>query len=204
MKASIAFVAAAALSAGGAAAHDGVRHATPGEAAAHAAAIPPPPFPVDIRADFDLIDQTGARRTAKSFGGAPMLVFFGYAGCEAICDVALPRMAAALDMLGPAAERVTPVMITVDPERDTPARLAQAAPAIHPRLVALTGAPQALAAARAAFGATVEKVAEGPDGAPIFAHASFIYLIGPDGRLMTVLPPILGPERIAEIVAAYL
>lgn len=188
-------------------AHDGVVHADPQQAAAHAArapAAPALPFPVNIRAAFDLIDQTGAPRRAQDFLGAPMLVFFGYAGCDAICDVALPRMAAALDLLGPDAAALTPVMITVDPDNDTPQALAVAAPKVHPRLTALTGAPERLAAARAAFGVTVEKVAETPDGAPIYAHGSFVYLIGADGALLTVLPPILSPERMADVVRGYL
>lgn len=183
---------------GGAAAHD----------RAHPAAPPPPavaaPFPVDVTARFDLIDQTGTRRTEQDFRGAPMLVFFGYANCEAICDVALPAMAQALDLLGPQADRLAPILVTIDPEHDTPERLALAAPAIHPRLVALTGSPEALAAVRSDFGVTVEKVFEAPDGAPVYAHGSFVYLIGADGALLTVLPPILTPDRIAEIVRGYL
>lgn len=182
--------------AGGAAAH---------HAAAEPAARPPaPPFPVEIRADFDLVDQTGARRRAADFLGRPMLVFFGYATCEAICSVALPRMAETLDLLGDRGAAIAPVLITIDPERDTPAALAEALPEVDARLIGLTGSEAALAEARAAFQIEVEKLFEAPDGAPVFAHGSFIYLVGPDGEVATLLPPILGPDRMAEIVATYL
>ncbi len=191
----------AALAAAKAGAHDGVVHADPAEAAALAA---PSPFPVTIAARFDLVDQTGARRTEADFAGRPMLLFFGYAQCEAICSVALPRMAETLDLLGDRAAEVAPVLITVDPARDTPEALAAAAPRIHPRLVALTGDETALAAARGAFQVSAEVAFEDPAGQPVYSHGSFIYLVGADGKVLTLLPPVLGSERMAEIVASYL
>lgn len=179
-------------------AHDAAAHAP--AAASEPAATP---FPVEIAARFDLVDQFGARRTADSFRGRIVMLFFGYANCDAICSVALPRMAEALDLLGPAAP-VDAVMITVDPARDTPQAMAAALPAIHPRLVGLTGGEAALAEARAAFQVEARQVMVGPDGAPVYAHGSFIYVVGPDGRVTAALPPILAPDRMAQIVASRL
>ena len=190
----------AALSLGAAAAHDGARH--PARDAAKAAA--PAPFPLTIRADFALTDQSGATRRAEDFAGQRLLLFFGYTRCDAICDVALPRLAATLDLLGADAAALTPVLITIDPANDTPSALALAAPRIHPRLIGLTGDEAALAAARRAFQVSVEKLFEAPDGAPVYAHGALIYLVGRDGLVETILPPILSPERIAEIVRGYL
>ncbi len=185
--------------AGAAAAHDGVAHPAPA-----AARVAPTPFPLTIRAEFDLIDHTGARRRAADFAGRRLLVFFGYAKCDSICDVALPQMAAALDLLGDAGAPLTPVLITVDPANDTPEALAQAAPRIHPRLIGLTGDEAALAAARRAFQVSSEKLFEAPDGVPVYAHGSLVYLVGPDGLVQTILPPILSPERMAEVLRGYL
>lgn len=194
-----------ALLAAPALAHDGVRHATPAEAAAHAVAPGPAlPFPVEIEMRFRLTDQTGREVTEADFAGRPLALFFGYAGCESICSVALPRMAEALDLLGPDAGDVTPVMITVDPERDTPERLAEAMPRYHPRMIGLTGGEAALAAARAAFQVEVTEVARDAAGEPILAHGGFVYLIGPEGRVRSVLPPILGPARMAELMRLHL
>ncbi len=205
---------------GPAAAHDGVEHKTPEEAAAHAAqskapeskasGVPPPlpeaalPFPIEIEAAFDLVDQTGARRSERDFAGKPMLIFFGYASCEAICSVALPRMAAALDILGDKAAALQPIMITVDPVNDTPEALAEAMPKLHPRLLGLTGSEAELAAARAAFQVEAKKLHEMIDGTPIYSHGSFIYLLDGDAKVLTVLPPILGEDRIAELILKYI
>ncbi|MEM9013184.1 MAG: SCO family protein [Pseudomonadota bacterium] len=199
--------------AGSALAHNGVIHGSEEEAAAHRAEtaakpLPPlpaaTPFPVEIDVSFDLVDQTGARRTEADYAGRPALLFFGYASCEAICSVALPRMATTLDMLGDKAGGISALMITVDPENDTPEALAESMPEIHPQLVGLTGSEDALAAARDVFQVNVEKITEMPDGTPIYAHGSFIYLIDAEGMVATVLPPILSEERMAEIIERYL
>jgi protein SCO1 len=187
-------------------AHDGVVHADAEEAAQHrqqagsGGAGEALPFPVDIEVRFDLVDQTGARRTETDFLGRPMALFFGYANCQSICSVALSRIGAALDALGPEGETLQPVMITVDPARDTPEAMGRALHDINPRFIGLTGDDAHLAAARAAFQVETSQVATDIDGGPIFAHGSFIYLIGADGTVASVIPPVLGPERIAEIV----
>lgn len=186
-------------------AHDGVQHAKPTEAAAHSDARgAAQPFPIKIEPRFSLIDQSGRTVTEDYFAGKPMAIFFGYANCESICSVALPRVGAALDILGDRAEEIFVIMITVDPARDTPEELASKLPQYHPRLIGLTGDGAALAAARTAFQVEVKKVAETADGAAIYAHGSFIYLVGRDGLLRSVLPPVLGPERIAELIRKHL
>ena len=187
-------VLAAALLVTPATAHDG-RHGPAATAGA------PLPFPVEIEAEFALIDQDGHARDAASFRGRPLLLFFGYASCESICPVALDRMAEAVE-LGPA--DVVPVLVTVDPARDTPAVLREKLGAIHPRFVGLTGSEAALAAARAAFQVEVASVAEAPEGDPVLAHGSFLYLIGPEGRVLAALPPVLAAERLAALMRRHL
>ena len=133
-----------------------------------------------------------------------MAIFFGYANCEAICSVALPRLGQALDLLEDEADKLSPLLITVDPERDTPDNMGPALAKWHPKLRGLTGSETALADARSAFQVETSLVGEDPEGNPIYAHGSFIYLIGSDGKVLTLLPPILGPERMAEIIKSYL
>ena len=198
--------------AGPALAHNGVVHKNAEEAAAHAAETaanvgkPTPgiPFPLDIRAEFALVNQDGQPVTQADFAGKPMAIFFGYANCEAICSVALPRLGAALDLLGEDVDALSPLLITVDPARDTPEKIGPALAKWHPRLRGLTGSEDALAAARDAFQVQSEKVFDDPEGNPVYSHGSFIYLIGGDGKVLTLLPPILGPERMAEIIKSYL
>lgn len=191
-------------------AHNGVIHDSEAEAEAHRKQDPesPPtpalPFPVDIKAEFSLINQDGQPVTHTDFAGKPMAIFFGYANCEAICSVALPRLGAALDLLGDDADALVPLLITVDPDRDSPETMGPALAKWHPRLRGLTGSEDALAKARDAFQVQSEKVFDDPEGNPIYSHGSFIYLIGGDGKVLTLLPPILGPERMAEIIRSYL
>jgi protein SCO1/2 len=82
--------------------------------------------------------------------------------------------------------------------------MARRLPDYHPRLIGLTGSETALAEARAAFQVEAKQVAATPEGAPIYAHGSFIYLIGRDGAVKSILPPILAPERMAELMRKYL
>lgn len=186
-------------------AHDGRAHGATVQAATgpdeDAGALP---FPLDIRLQFELIDQIGRRVTEADFADRAVALFFGYASCQSICTVALPAMGAAIALLGQDADAIAPLMITVDPARDTPEALARSLPRYHPRMIGLTGSPEALAAVRAAFQVEAAEVARDAAGEPIFAHGSFIYLIGPGGKLRSVLPPILGPERIAELMRRHL
>ena len=197
-----AVVLAAALPVG---AHDGTAHARPEGAAAHAAApLPPPlPFPFAIGGDFALTDQAGHARTAADPDGRLQLLFFGYANCQSICSVALPAMAETVDLLAAQGVAAVPVMITVDPARDTVATMAEPLAALHPAFVGLTGGEDALAAAYDAFGVEISLVFEDPEYGPVYAHGSHVYLLDPAGEVLTLLPPILGPARMAEIAAGY-
>lgn len=196
--------AVAALLATAAGGHDGVVHETPDEALQHLRDSPNTPgFPTNVGGPYRLIDHHGKRRTEIDPDGRHQLVFFGYASCKAICSVALPAMVSTVDQLAAEGIDVTPVLITVDRKRDTVAALRKAAPDIHPRLVGLTGSRRALAKAYDAFQVESKLVYDHPTEGPIYAHGSFVYLMGPDGAFKTVMPPILGPERMAEIVTSY-
>lgn len=201
-----AILAAGALASAGFA-HNGVAHKTPEEARAHAARDATPAntagFPTIKGGDFSLVDQSGNGRTSRDPGGHHQLVFFGYANCQAICSVALPRMAAAVERLEADGITVTPVLITVDAKRDTVANLAPAVKKIHPRMVGLTGGTSALEAAYRAFQVERQVVFVDPEHGEVFSHGSYIYLLGPDGRFETLLPPVLGVDRIVEVVKGY-
>lgn len=189
-----------------ASAHDGVVHNSLDEALRHQEATSPNTvgFPEVKGGDFTLVDHNGNERTSSSPEGQYQLIFFGYANCKAICSVALPRMAQAVTMLESEGIEVTPLLITVDPERDTVETMGTALRLHHGRMVGLTGTEEALQEAYDAFNVEKSLVYEHPDEGPIYAHGSFIYLIGPDGRFKTLLPPILGPDRMVEVVKGYI
>ena len=205
---------AALLAAGPAAAHDGVEHATPEEAARHRAATAPAlagplpddlpgALPFDLGGPFALIDHTGAGRSEADPEGRMQLLFFGYANCPSICAVAMPMMAEVTDALAARGVEAVPVMITVDPERDTPETMDAPLAEIHPAFVGLTGSAEALAAAYEAFGVERTLVGDLPDVGPIYAHGSHIYLLDAKGEVLTLLPPVLSTERMAAIALRY-
>lgn len=201
-------------------AHDGHRHAPPRARAAETKAAPAAtpvatPAPVAstsadlflggrIGGDFDLVDQDGRQRRLADFAGRHVLLFFGYANCESICSAAIPLMSQTLDSLGQDRPPVELVMITVDPERDTPEGLRQGLAKYDPRLIGLTGSREKLEAAWKAFSINVALAGSGWNGGEILSHGSFLYLLGPDGKVLTLVPPILAPEQSAKIVRSYL
>lgn len=131
---------------------------------------------------FTLVDHTGKTVTEKDFLGKYALVYFGFTNCPDICPAALQTMSAALDALGPKADRITPLFITVDPERDTPERLAQYVASFHPRLVGLTGTVGQVEAAAKAYRVYFKKAEAGQEpGAYSVDHTSIIYLMDPRG-----------------------
>jgi protein SCO1 len=135
---------------------------------------------------FSLVDHTGKRVTDKDFRGRYMLVFFGFTFCPDVCPAGLQVMTAALERIGAKAERVTPLFITIDPERDTPGQLAQYVKSFHPRLVGLTGTPAEIQAAASAYRVFHKKVKDEKSTSDYtMAHTSIIYLMDPAGEFVT-------------------
>ncbi len=169
-----------------------------------AANTPRAPMPIGLGGPFSLVDHTGAPRTEADFRGAYMLIFFGYAACEGICPLALPRMLGALDALGSMGRRIQPVFVSVAPAGDRPDTLRAFVEKLHPRLVGLTGTPRQLRALAGAYKADARIIGRFPDGKPIISHGSFVYLVGPDGRFITLFPPVMESAAMAAAILRYL
>ncbi len=194
---------AALLLGGGASlAHEGEEHPAPKVSVE--AAAPAAPFPFEVGGPFRLTDHNGRQVSDEDFRGSYLLVFFGYANCDRICPVGLKLMVEAIDLLGEDGARIQPLLITVDPARDTVEVLADHVPKVHPRLIGLTGTPAQLAAVAKAYRVESEQVGTSWKGEPVFAHGSYIYLMGPDGRFATLLPPVLDAVTMAETIRKYL
>lgn len=134
---------------------------------------------------FTLTDHTGRRVTDRDFRGKHMLVYFGFTFCPDVCPSGLQVMAAALDQLGPKADKITPVFISVDPERDSPEQLAQYVPSFHPRLVGLTGTPEEIQSVAKAYRVYYRKVKDEKSTADYTVdHTSIIYLMSPEGEFL--------------------
>ena len=156
-----------------------------------------------VGAPFELTDQAGRRRSDADFRGKLVVLYFGYTSCPDVCPTELQSISLALDQLGAAAEAVQPLFITVDPERDTPARLAGFVAAFHPRLIGLTGSPAEIRKTAIAYRTFFAKNTATPGDYSI-DHSGFIYLVGKDGRYLGFLPPGLAPDAIADAIRARL
>lgn len=158
---------------------------------------------VQIGGPYELVDHRGQVVRSSDFQGKFQLIYFGYAYCPDVCPTELAGMAQALDALGDKAERVQPLFITVDPERDTPEFLAGYVPHFHPRLIGLTGSPEQIAAVAKAYRVYYAKVRTEQQTDYLMDHTSFIYLMGPDGTFLTMFRYGMAPAAMAEAVAAF-
>jgi protein SCO1/2 len=150
---------------------------------------------------FELTDHTGRVRTERDFRGQLMLVYFGFTYCPDICPTDLQAIGQALDKLGRDGERVQPLFVTVDPERDTAQHLAEYVPLFHPRLIGLTGSLDAVRKAADAYKVYFAKVPSGKEsGDYTVDHSAFIYLMDRDGNYLGFFPPGTTAERMVEII----
>jgi protein SCO1/2 len=158
-----------------------------------------------IGGPFSLVDQNGKRVTEKDFRDRYMLVFFGFTSCPDICPAGLQLVAAALDKLGEKADRVVPVFISVDPERDTPEKLNEYVQNFDARFVGLTGTPDEIAKAAKAYRVYYKKVpnADLPDDYTI-DHTAIFYLMDPKGEFVTHFAPTTPVEEMAAKIAKAL
>ena len=142
-----------------------------------------------FRAAFDLTDHRGMVRTEEDFAGRWMLVFFGFANCPDVCPTTLSEVAAVMEELGDDAEKVQPIFISIDPERDTPQSLAEFVPLFDDRIIGLTGTPEQIAATAEIFPIYFERIEEAsaPDGYTM-GHTSHLFLFGPDAGFVDSWP----------------
>ena len=148
---------------------------------------------------FTLTDTTGKRITDQDFRGKYMLVFFGYTSCPDICPTTLQLMAGVLEKLGPKADRITPIFISVDPERDTPKKLQSYVKSFDPRLIGLTGTPDEIAAAAKVYRLYYAKVPnKDKPGDYTMDHSSVIYVMDPKGDFVTHFTSTSSIDEMAD------
>ena len=156
-----------------------------------------------IGGPFALVDQTGTPRTDKDFRGELLLIYFGYSYCPDVCPTDLQQIGLAVDQLGAAGGAVQPLFITLDPERDTAAHLAEYVPLFHPRLIGLTGSAEQIRHVALAYKVYYAKY---PPDSPdyVIDHSSFVYLIDEAGQYIGFFPPGTPADRMVEIIRTHL
>jgi protein SCO1/2 len=152
-----------------------------------------------IGGSFSLTDGSGKRVTDKDFRGKHMLVFFGFTSCPDICPAGLQLISAALQNLGDKADRVTPIFISVDPERDTPERLKDYVKNFDARMAGLTGTPEEIEAVAKAYKVFYRKVPnEASPGDYGMDHTSIIYLMDPRGEYVAHFTPTTTVDQMTQ------
>ncbi len=139
-------------------------------------------------AEFALTAQDGARVRLIDFRGKMVLLYFGYTNCPGICPTTLAEINQTLKALGPAAGRVQVMMVSVDPERDTPQRLRAYMAHFNPTFLGLTGTPKEVAAVAARYGIYHRKSEETGRGDYLVDHTSMVIVIDPAGRVRLLFP----------------
>ena len=153
----------------------------------------------NVGGPFRLVDQTGKTRTDADFRGRFMLIYFGYSFCPDVCPTTLSVMAQALDALKD--KRVVPVFITIDPERDTPKVLADYMKAFGADFVGLTGSAAAIKDVEKTYRVYAVKKPIDPNNPKRgygMDHSSVLYLMGPDGKLISFYDEAISPENLAR------
>ena len=152
---------------------------------------------------FHLVDQNDKPVSDTDMKGRPFLVFFGFTHCPDVCPTTLFEISEVLRKLGPDADRVGALFITVDPERDTPAAMKDYLSSFDPHLSGLTGDPAAVNAAIKAYRVYAKKVPlEGSDYT--MDHTAIVYLMDKDGRFVAPFSLKRTPEAAADDLRRYL
>jgi protein SCO1/2 len=153
---------------------------------------------------FTLLDTNGRKISDKDLRGRWLLVFFGYTRCPDICPTTLGSIAAVLDQLGSVAIRVQPVFITVDPTRDTAEALRAYLALFDQRIIGLTGNAEQIARTAAVFGVRYFKVPGSDPQEYTMAHSALVYVIGPEGGIVTQFSNAHDPDDMARTLAALI
>lgn len=153
---------------------------------------------------FTLTATTGETVNEKSWPDKYKLIYFGFTYCPAICPTELQKITYALNALPDKIAVIQPLFATVDPERDTPAKMKEYVAMFHPSLVGLTGTPKQVDVALKSFKIYAAKVQEEGMSDYTMDHSSFIYFIAPDGRLLQIYKKEDTAEDIAASIRQWL
>ncbi len=154
-----------------------------------------------IGGPFNLVDHTGKDVSEKDFQGKYMLIYFGYTYCPDVCPTSLTLLSEAMDIVeakdAALAKLITPVFITVDPERDTVSAIKDYVENFYPTMVGLTGTTEQVSAAAKAFRVFYQKAEVEDSNDYLMDHSSITYLIGPDSLYSKHYGHGTGPDEMA-------
>ena len=155
--------------------------------------------------DFTLQSITGPV-SLKDYRGKEVLLYFGYTYCPDICPTSLAATAEGLKLLTPEElAQVAVIFVSVDPKRDTPARLKEYVEFFHPSMVGVTGSAEEIAAIAKRYGIFyAEQKVETAGGGYVVDHSADTFIVAADGRLVARMAHATPPEQVAEIIRKHL
>ena len=158
----------------------------------------------DVAPDFTLTTQQAQTASLSDFRGKLVVLYFGYTSCPDVCPATLVEINNALEELGEKSEVVQVIMVTVDPERDTPQKLAEYLAHFNPDFIGLTGSPEQIAEAAALYGIYLGKN-EGSDAIDYLVdHTATLMVIDQEGYLKLIVPFGTTAKEIADDLAYIL
>jgi protein SCO1/2 len=140
-----------------------------------------------IGGPFTLVDDTGAKVTERTLAGKPYAMYFGYTFCPDVCPTTLFDLSRWIKKLGPEADKLNYVFVTVDPERDTVQTMHAYLSSFDKHIRGYTGTAAQIAQIAKAYRVYYKKIPS-PDGGYTMDHSAIIYLMGPDNKFVTVIP----------------
>ena len=174
---------------------------------AEAPPAPPPLQGAAIGGDFELVSETGETVREADFAGQNRVIYFGYAFCPDVCPVDMQRLGQAMRIVEERnpelAERITPIFVSVDPDRDTPEVLAEFTDSFHPRMLGLSGSREAIDAAVDSYGVYYQLGEDDGSGTYLVDHSNNAILFGPDGEPLVILPLQDQPDAIADALLRW-
>lgn len=169
--------------------------------------IPERPLPkaaLQAAGDFTLQSAAGPV-SLKDYRGKVVLIYFGYTYCPDVCPTSLAATAQGLALLKPEElAKVAMIFISVDPERDTPARLKDYAEFFHPSIVGVTGTPDKVADVAKRYGVFYARQKVDTAGGYVVDHSSDTYVVGPEGQLIGKIAHATAPDRVAAEIRKHL
>ncbi len=157
-----------------------------------------------LGSDLAMVDDSGQPRTLADYRGKVLVVFFGFTQCPDVCPTSMSQLAHAMELLGDDAAKAQVLMISVDPERDTPEVLSSYVKAFNPTFVGLTGTPEQLAATAKSFRAHYAKVQGPAPGDYTMDHGSSFYILDQSGEARVLLRGDAPAEDVAHDVRELL
>jgi protein SCO1/2 len=154
--------------------------------------------------NFTLADHTGKRRSLGDFRGRVVVMFFGFTHCPDVCPTTLAELATAVKTLGADADKVQVLLVTVDPERDTPQALSQYVTAFDPRFLALRGTVEETAQVAKDFRIIYQKVVGVRPETYTMDHSAGTYIFDQQGRVRLYVSYGQGSEVFAHDIALLL